>query len=94
MYRPYPNTDRALRQVQRHPEAPACPACHHPVAVHATEAGERVCTRGEGRISCRECAELWARMPAIAALADFGRILRSRPVRIPQLVGPVVTPRP
>ncbi|MFF5968298.1 hypothetical protein ACFY64_32155 [Streptomyces collinus] len=33
-----------------------CPGCWHPVDAHAIEGGHRVCTRGVGRISCRECA--------------------------------------
>lgn len=46
------------------------------MVVHAEEGGERVCTRGEKvRISCRDCAELWARMPAVAAINEFARML-------------------
>jgi hypothetical protein len=33
-----------------------CPGCGHAVDAHAVEAGQRVCTRGYGRVSCRECA--------------------------------------
>ncbi|MEW2250417.1 hypothetical protein AB0907_24120 [Streptomyces sp. NPDC006975] len=82
-YRPYPSAARALAQVKRGriPEAEPCRVCGHRVDRHAIEDGERVCTRGAGLISCRDCAELWARMPASAALLEFGRVFRfgSRP---------------
>ncbi|MFF3884068.1 hypothetical protein [Streptomyces sp. NPDC001914] len=73
-HRPYPRRGRALAQVERGrvPEPPLCPICQHPVPRHATEEGHPVCTRGQGPISCRDCAELWARMPMVAAMANFG----------------------
>lgn len=73
-HRPYPRRGRALAQVARGrvPEPPLCPLCQHPVPRHASEDGQPVCTRGQGRISCRDCAELWARMPMVAAMANFG----------------------
>lgn len=77
-YRPYPRVRRALHQQARGrvPAPPCCPICDHPVNRHALEERQRVCTRGPGRISCRDCAELWARMPAAAAFANFGMMLR------------------
>lgn len=77
-YRPYPATQRALNQLERGraPEPTRCPICDHPVHHHATENGQPVCSRGRGLISCRDCAELWARMPAVAGLVDFGIALR------------------
>ncbi|MFI5973543.1 hypothetical protein [Streptomyces sp. NPDC051452] len=77
-YRPYPNRERALAQERRGraPEPTPCPACAHPVNRHAIEGGQPVCTRGLGLVSCRDCAETWARNPAVAALMDFGRVFR------------------
>lgn len=75
-YRPYPNRDRALAQVERRPEPPRCPICDHPVNRHALEGEQRVCTRGQGLISCRDCAELRARIPTVAALMEFGRAMK------------------
>lgn len=77
-YRPYPNVARALAQWERGraPEPSRCPICNHFVSRHALEDGQPVCTRGQGLISCRDCAELWARMPAVAAFMNFGLALR------------------
>lgn len=88
-HRPYPNIDNALRQVGRHPQARKCPGCDHRVDSHAVEDGERVCTRGVGRISCRDCAELHARMPAVAAVTDLVRAFRTKPntFHLPMLLG-------
>ncbi|MEU6594795.1 hypothetical protein ABZ923_37305 [Streptomyces sp. NPDC046881] len=33
-----------------------CPGCGHAVEAHPVEARQRVCTRGYGRVACRECA--------------------------------------
>ncbi|MFJ8153933.1 hypothetical protein [Streptomyces sp. NPDC094468] len=76
-YRPYPRTKRALDQVQRGriPDPALCPVCTHPVGRHAVENGHPVCTRGQGPISCRDCAEQWARTPAVAPFAELGRLL-------------------
>ncbi|MET9122986.1 hypothetical protein [Streptomyces sp. NPDC004528] len=72
-YRPYPRVRRALHQLERGrvPAPPCCPICDHPVNRHAIEDGQRVCTQGLGRISCRDCAELRARMPAVAGITSF-----------------------
>ncbi|WP_158834969.1 hypothetical protein [Streptomyces sp. NRRL S-350] len=44
------------------------------------EGEHRVCSRGEGvRISCRVCAEFWARMPVVAAFTEFARVLSTPP---------------
>ncbi|MFD0208965.1 hypothetical protein ACFVH9_07495 [Streptomyces hirsutus] len=67
--RPYPRAVRALHQVERVLRVPECPACGHPVRVHAIEGGQRVCTRGCGRVSCRSCAHNQA------ALSRFGQIV-------------------
>ncbi|MFJ8348964.1 hypothetical protein ACIQ9J_21910 [Streptomyces sp. NPDC094153] len=83
-HRPYPNADRARHQVERGrvPEPTRCPVCDHHVSRHALEDGQPVCTRGKGPVSCQDCAELWARMPAVAAMAEFGRTLRHGAVRL------------
>ncbi|MFJ1607076.1 hypothetical protein ACIOHS_27440 [Streptomyces sp. NPDC088253] len=41
---------------ESHEPAGLCLVCWHPLDTHAVEAGHRVCTRGYGRVSCRECA--------------------------------------
>lgn len=33
-----------------------CRGCGHPVDAHASHGKHRVCTRGYGRVACRECA--------------------------------------
>ncbi|MFJ1653492.1 hypothetical protein ACIOC2_19305 [Streptomyces sp. NPDC088337] len=83
-HRPYPNADRARHQVERGraPEPTRCPVCDHHVSRHALEDGQPVCTRGKGPVSCQDCAELWARMPAVAAMAEFGRTLRHGTARL------------
>ncbi|MET9611739.1 hypothetical protein [Kitasatospora indigofera] len=74
--RRYPNVGRARRQIERAAYLRPCPVCRHPEVAHAIEDGQRVCSRGERmRISCVHCAELWARMPAVAALTEFARVL-------------------
>lgn len=61
--RPFPNADRALHQLARG-RLPQCPRCEHPVIAHARDdAGQRVCTRGQGLVTCRECAHVQAAMP-------------------------------
>ncbi|MGW4889610.1 hypothetical protein [Streptomyces murinus] len=76
-HRPYPDPDRALHQLKRGriPEPPRCPACAHPVNRHAIEDGQRVCRWAPGPISCRDCAELYARVPGLAAIAALSRAL-------------------
>ena len=64
----YPNVTRALHQAERALKVPECPGCGHPVRVHAIEGGQRVCTRGYGVISCRDCAHNYA------SLTRFGQI--------------------
>lgn len=81
-HRPYPDRKRARRQIQRATYRTPCTRCQHPQAVHAVEDGERVCTRGEGLISCRDCAELWARMPLTAAMQEIARRLSARPALV------------
>lgn len=96
-YRPYPDIDRALAQIERGrvPVPPLCPICHHRVDRHATEDGRPVCTHGQGLISCRDCAELWGRDPAIASLINLGRAFGRVPFRhaigdpLPSLVHPL-----
>lgn len=82
-YRPYPDSSRALAQLERGrvPAPPLCPICDHAVARHATEDGQPACIRGSGPISCRDCAERWARDPQIAALIELGRNLAGLPQR-------------
>lgn len=77
-HRPYPRVDRAVHQAERGrvPDPPRCLICNHFVNRHALEDGQRVCSLGEGPISCRDCAELWARTPAVAGLMNFGMMLR------------------
>lgn len=92
-YRPYPDTARALTQLQRHRVARLCPACLHPVAHHTEEDGARVCTRGPGRrISCRDCAEHQARVPVVSALAQFARAFNTPLGGLPPTW--VIAPRP
>lgn len=56
------SAERALHQVQRG-RLPQCPRCNHPVIVHAcSDEGQRVCTRGQGLVACRECAHVQAAM--------------------------------
>ncbi|WP_228994317.1 hypothetical protein [Streptomyces sp. DH8] len=63
-HRPYPNTDRALRQVTlRH--GSDCPRCGHRDHAHSRSGGQYVCTRRRNRMpSCRECAERLLRLKA------------------------------
>ncbi len=78
--RPYPRLDRARRQIERVARLRPCPMCQHPEREHAVEGEHRVCSRGEGvRISCRVCAEFWARMPVVAAFTEFARVLSTPP---------------
>ncbi|MFI9418112.1 hypothetical protein [Streptomyces werraensis] len=67
--RPYPNRERAVNQAVRALREPECPACGHLVRKHAVEAGQRVCTRGYGRISCLECAHGYACMSRLGQQA-------------------------
>lgn len=78
-HRPYPMVDRTLHQLARGrvPDPPRCPTCDHFVNRHALEDGQRVCSLGTGLIPCRDCAELWARSPALAGFMTFGMILRA-----------------
>lgn len=78
-FRPYPDIGRAHRQVKRHPEPPACPLCDHLVRHHALEDGQPVCTRGPGRVACRDCAETYARMPVIGSMLELGALLNRHP---------------
>lgn len=54
--RSYPCAVRAQHQITRAAQLPECPGCQHPVMAHALEGGHRVCTRGVGRVACRDCA--------------------------------------
>lgn len=36
-----------------------------------------MCSLSGGLVSCRDCAELWARSPAVAGLMNFGMIFRN-----------------
>lgn len=54
--RSYPRAVRAQHQIKRVAHLPGCPGCQHPVMSHALEGGQRVCTRGVGRVACRDCA--------------------------------------
>ncbi len=56
------------------------------VVRRARSVGIRPCARGRGRNSCRDCAEPWARTPAVAAMSGFGRILRTPPPWGPRVV--------
>ncbi|WP_431966079.1 hypothetical protein [Actinacidiphila sp. bgisy160] len=83
--RPRPSVERAHHQIERVAHVRTCSRCHHPVLSHAIEDGVRVCSRGEGvRISCADCAETWARMPAVTAMANLARVL-STPPRVASL---------
>jgi len=87
--RPYPSSDRARRQIARAAYVQPCGVCEHPLIRHPVEDGQRVCTHGEGfRVSCPECAEIWARTPALAAVQNFARVLSSSPVRPPRVCAP------
>ncbi|MFF7191977.1 hypothetical protein ACFZAR_44250 [Streptomyces sp. NPDC008222] len=46
-----------------------------------------MCTRGreDGPISCRDCAETAARLPATYAFTEFARVWNTRPLRLPAL---------
>lgn len=66
--RAFPNVDRALNQVARALAVRECSGCGHPVRVHAIEGGQRVCTRGYGRVACAYCAYNQA------ALSRFGQM--------------------
>ncbi|MFJ5037921.1 hypothetical protein [Streptomyces parvulus] len=71
-HRPYPNAGRALSQAERALAVPECPGCGHPVRVHAVEGGQRVCTRGWGRIACRYCAHNFASLSRVGQAAVDG----------------------
>lgn len=82
-----PSVVRARHQIARATRMRPCPVCGHPERAHAFEGEHRVCSRGEGyRLSCAECAELWARMPAVAALNEFARVLSLPPRPRPPVV--------
>lgn len=61
-HRPYPNAERALRQVTlRH--GSDCPRCGHRDHSHPRSGGQYVCSRERnGMPSCRECAERLLRL--------------------------------
>lgn len=63
-HRPYPNADRALRQVTlRH--SSDCPRCGHRDHAHPRTGGQYVCMRQRnGMPSCRECAARLLRLKA------------------------------
>lgn len=63
-HRPYPNADRALRQVTlRH--GSDCPRCGHRDHAHPRSGGQYVCSRElNGLPSCRECAARLLRLKA------------------------------
>ena len=63
-HRPYPNADRALRQVTlRH--GSDCPRCGHRDHAHPRSGGQYVCSRElNGTPSCRECADRLLRLKA------------------------------
>jgi hypothetical protein len=95
----YPSVKRARNQVERALREAECPACGHPVRVHAVEGGHRVCTRGFGRISCRSCAHGYAAMSRFGQLAVEGILSGMRYARryVPsgvQLARPVVLDSP
>lgn len=52
-----------------------------PRNAHAPENGQPVCTRGAGRrVACRQCAELQARLPVAAMVAEFARTFARPPL--------------
>lgn len=75
-----------------------CPLCWHQVDAHAVESGQRVCTRGYGRISCRECAHGQANLVVERYGANVAECLaadlrRGQSLRLPRsyaLARPVV----
>lgn len=71
------SAERSLHQVERG-RLPQCPRCDHPAIVHAfDEAGQRVCTRGLGVVSCRSCAHGQAVIGEPArAMLDLAQALR------------------
>lgn len=80
-YCPRPDLDRAHRRVLRHPGLTPCPLCRRPRSAHAIEDGHPVCTRGAGhRVACRHCAELQARLPMTAMVAEFARAFARPPL--------------
>ncbi|MFF0092648.1 hypothetical protein ACFYSF_22175 [Streptomyces canus] len=82
----YPSATRALNQVERALRVLTCPQCGHPVRVHAIEGGHRVCTRGYGVISCRDCAHNYAALSRFGQLAMEGFLSGMRQARryVPQ----------
>ncbi|WDO09933.1 hypothetical protein ME763_32100 [Streptomyces murinus] len=87
-YRPAPDVNRALHQLKRSqlPEPPRCPVCAHSVLRHATEGERPVCSAGQGLVSCRDCAESCT--PAVAAIANLGRVLAYGVDRLVLIVDP------
>ncbi|MFJ6565719.1 hypothetical protein ACIQMV_39005 [Streptomyces sp. NPDC091412] len=76
----YPNATRAERQIRRAAYSQPCRVCAHPWNRHALVDGMRACTRGNhAPISCRDCAETAARMPATYAVNEFARVWSTRP---------------
>ncbi|MFI2434613.1 hypothetical protein [Streptomyces sp. NPDC018693] len=75
-----------------------CLVCWHPVDAHAVEAGHRVCTRGYGRVACRECAHGQANLAAERYGSNVAECLaadlrRGQSLRLPRsyaLARPVV----
>ncbi len=57
------------------------PPATPPRNAHAPENGQPVCTRGAGRrVACRQCAELQARLPVAAMVAEFARTFARPPL--------------
>ncbi|MGW1814167.1 hypothetical protein ACWCQM_11475 [Streptomyces sp. NPDC002125] len=100
-HRPYPNADRALRQVTlRH--GSDCPRCSHRDHAHPRSGGQYVCSRElNGVPSCRECADRLLRLKAgpLGGMAEsLSRInvqmpsfnfVAARSVMLPGYEGPV-----
>lgn len=92
-HRPYPKADRARNQIERVGYAPGCPGCGHPIRVHAFEGQQRVCTRGHGRVACRECAHNQASLTKPSPLYEIVTGLQSmRMSQFPRTRGTLLLP--
>lgn len=72
-------------------DGPGCAWCSHAIAEHEERAGQRVCTRGRERPSCRACAEERDRLDLPALPLDFAAVMRRPPHVLPM---PLIFGRP
>lgn len=72
--------------------AVGCPCCGHAIEEHEERAGQRVCTRGRERPSCRACADIRDRMVVpVAVPLTFAELMARPPSVLPY---PLVYGRP